>query len=514
MLTDRLCKKYGGNNGSNRLLIQNMVVNFMDSTAEVTEQKLNRLEMKVANAVGSAASQRIPKLQSAGNSITGAPLSARERNQIIHSARRELRSSQGGRPSSRLGTPKGMASSNSLKNLGFKVANPGATSSEGEWLVLAYHNKLQYEKEQKDYHQKIKNDRVVNKKYLDEQQKALEKSQRMEVEEDRAYARVQDEELRQHKLDEDVKMQKRMAKILAEKKFRDEQIQDIKRNKEVADEQTRKEDARTIARVQQAMEAEKEQARLAKVRERQKMDAILRENEKNQQSHLRTMEEEAKEDVMLMRQYAEKLKKQDIDRAEQFAKTQHKLESNTAEGAKIKAKEEAQAARLDAMILKFSKEKDAKDAAREEFDKKKKLQDEWDKKRTLDVQMSEMRRAEQEEMALERAYADAQRREVEEAFAKEKAKQATIKRQNREYQKLLRQQMGERVNGLRVEAPFNTLDKSVDLGGMSQAEQGLNKKLLENIVKNSEAKSAIEDMLNQGGMGTGRSGYNQLSNVF
>jgi hypothetical protein len=113
-----------------------------------------------------------------------------------------------------------MASSNSLKKLGFKVANPGATSSEGEWLVLAYHNKLQYEKEQKDYHQKIKNDRVVNKKYLDKQQNALEKSQRMEVEEDRAYARVQDEELRQHKLDEDVKMQKRMAKILAEKQFR------------------------------------------------------------------------------------------------------------------------------------------------------------------------------------------------------------------------------------------------------------------------------------------------------
>merc|ERR1711865_608756 len=178
-------------------------------------------------------------------------------------------------------------------------------------------------------------------------------------------------------------------------------------------------------------------------------------------THQKMMDLSAKEDVDLMKQYADKLKKQDEDRAAGFLKTLHTTDSNSEASAEIKQKE----------ILKEKKQK-----------------------------------------VLDRAFAQQFALENQMANKKESDKMANIRRKNIEHQRLLKEQIASKIEYNAGGVPFNTLDKSVEMGGMSFSEKRFNEQLLKDIVQDGSSKREIEDMLNR--QSASGSNANQLSNVF
>lgn len=429
----------------------------------------------------------------------------------LDSARKELRSQ--GRPSSRGGSGfLKSSSSNPLSELGFNVTNPQSTSGEGEWLVLAAYEKMQYENEQKVYRKKILADRQATKKFLDVQFNQTQKNLEAEKEETLKYAQQQDEELRQWKIKEARKEEQIKRKMYEEKVSRDAQIQMKKKYQEKERQKKQDEDWAEIERCRRAIQAEKEQMRLFKMREQEKLQAILIENAKNDVEAKKKMEAVAAEDVELMRQYSAKLAKQDADREAQLKKTLHTLESNTEAATLIKQKELDAEARLAANIEKHKLAKDAADAAREKYDKDKRANDVVACKLTLREQLRAQKQAEDQQREEDKRFAERFARENEAANRAEQEKQDRIRRKNKEHQQQLREQIDFRRSG--QSAPFNSLDKSVELGGMSFSEKRMNRQLLSRIIQDRDSKSEIERMLNQSNNLSSGFNQTQLSNVF
>merc|ERR1711865_340350 len=497
--------------GNDERVVDQQVNDFMKKTAKVDERNLRQLEDQVASIFRKNGSGGMSLRNTPSGGGNNAPMSGRGRLDALDSARKQLRSQ--GRPTSRGGGGGGYlkqsGSNNALRQLGFDVVDTGG---EGEWLVLAAYNKLQYDKEQKSYRQKILADRKTNKSYLDKQYAQTINGLKAERDETLVYARKQDEELRQWKIDEQVKKEGIMQKIQEEKKLRDEQIREKQRFEETDRAQKRREDQAEIDRCLRAMDAEKEQMKMSKIREQEKLKAILIENEANQVTHQKMMDLSAKEDVDLMKQYADKLKKQDEDRAAGFAKTLHTMDSNTEASAEIKQKEILKAKKLEDTIEMYRREKEANDAAREERDKKKRTDDVIARKRTLAYQLKLQDDEEKKQKVLDRAFAQQFALENQMANKKESDKMANIRRKNIEHQRLLKEQIASKIEYNAGGVPFNTLDKSVEMGGMSFSEKRFNEQLLKDIVQDGSSKREIEDMLNR--QSASGSNANQLSNVF
>merc|ERR1712195_295166 len=153
--------------------------------------------------------------------------------------------------------------------------------------------------------------------------------------------------------------------------------------------------------------------------------------------------------------------------------------------------------KLEDTIEMYRREKEANDAAREERDKKKRTDDVIARKRTLAYQLKLQDDEEKKQKVLDRAFAQQFALENQMANKKESDKMANIRRKNIEHQRLLKEQIASKIEYNAGGVPFNTLDKSVEMGGMSFSEKRFNEQLLKDIVQDGSSKREIEDMLNR-----------------
>jgi hypothetical protein len=123
------------------------------------------------------------------------------------------------RPGSSQGT-------SSLAKLGLNISGKLDTRAEqeGEWMVLATFNKLQYEKEERERGVKLKLTQAESKKGLDSQE--LERNGRLQQEkrEKSEYATLQTEELKKWEQREKAKFDKRISHVKDEEVFRKRQV--------------------------------------------------------------------------------------------------------------------------------------------------------------------------------------------------------------------------------------------------------------------------------------------------
>jgi hypothetical protein len=287
LLVVKLCNKYGRTTDMCGT-IASIVSRFMKNLSKITERDLVTLENKVRSAAlgGSSGPGMTGRSIMSGQS-TSRPVSRGGLGMSQSSMAMTRPASRGGsmsRPVSRGGggsRPSTSQGTSSLAKLGLNISGKLDTRAEqeGEWMVLATFNKLQYEKEERERTVKLKASQVASKRGLDAQEEERQSVISREKQEKAAYALQQTRELKEWEQREKAKFDKRMAHTREEEVFRKRQVDEQKRL--LANQRARKlqEDEIEIGKCKQMIAAEKLQLVKQKERERAKLESIMAENE-------------------------------------------------------------------------------------------------------------------------------------------------------------------------------------------------------------------------------------------
>ena len=188
-----------------------------------------------------------------------------------------------------------------------------------------------------------------------------------------------------------------------------------------------------IASNQLTIAANKKRAAEAVAEARRKNEAIVAQSKLDQVKKLERKKLEGDEDLLLMKQYKEKLRKQEVERKAKFQAVQDRLDAFAAtqsegKGGALYEKKQADL-KIELQILKDAAAKDLRDAERDRFDKQQ-VKDKAKKMQQENLVRAAMKRdRERKEITDEEHYAQDFIRQSEDFMRSEKAKFDRIRQQ-------------------------------------------------------------------------------------
>ena len=242
-----------------------------------------------------------------------------------------------------------------------------------KWKVLNAYSALKNEDFEASFVQKEREKKKEYRKILDEQM-VIKQSKSQEAElrrQDEDFVRSQKQLLSEWREQMKVQQKETKGRYLDQHKTRQLQAQ-LKRDRAAKEfDAQRAMEWAQVASNQLTIEANKKAAREAQEAARRKNEEIVRQNILDRAKKAERKKKEGEEDVKLMKLYKEKLRRQELQRKEQFAAVQARLDAFAAKSAGQKggALYEKQQNDL-ALELKILREADIKDKADAERDRR------------------------------------------------------------------------------------------------------------------------------------------------
>ncbi len=350
--------------------------------------------------------------------------------------------------------------------------------------LLTLYEELASERKEKEKAEKTMKEKESIKAALDKQLKVTEDKKSKEKNDDYSYAAKLAAEIQKWKEDEVSKSEKAKSKLLDEKRIREAQILANKQRK--SDELTarRREEEESLSRARAGLEEEKESARQKKQIQKDQFLVIMEENKKNQLIKEAEKRKEAEHDLKLMKEYKEKLDREEEARRSWYNQTYERQAKLQAANRDQRAEEFQREADLLARIDAHARKKELEDKRKEEekLAERERKQQETNKMLALQIEMKrkEAEREKEENRKISASIAEKELKVTAEEERKNKAR-ADKAMANR---RAIEQQIEEKRN--KGDA------KPTD------AELALNKGILEKIKNDPILYSALATRLKEG----------------
>jgi len=342
VLTYKLQAKYAQGDPFRKQEVGKLVATFVGTSRGIGEEDLVKLENKV-------------------QSLLGAPPAAMSGRPDTTMSRRS---------SHRAGDIPGNAKE-ILRKVG--VANPDQVPATltSEWNLLDLYNSVNYETEQEAFAKKVQNDKLEQRRILQEQ---MEERRKMDQKEQEAQKRYDD---KQQKLFENWKEEQKELKEKQKNLMMDEKAV---RTQQLMEKELEKHNERRNALYREQLElemCEKELAEEARakhnaiLKERERMKRILHENERNEQRKKEALKMQAVEDIRLMHEYTAKLNREEQERAEAFNRRieRYKVLGELWENKGAGKAQREEELKLERKILADAAKKEHEDILREQREK-------------------------------------------------------------------------------------------------------------------------------------------------
>ena len=353
------------------------------------------------------------------------------------------------------------------------------------WKAINAYQAALLEKEAKD---KFQNDLIKKSKLREDLMKQMNASKEIEIQEktkDVSYAARVLTDVERYKMEEAEKQRIIQEKANIQRKFREEQIADQARRRKDEEEAARLHEQQRIEAIKREIERDQQNLQHKKLTEVERQKKILEENESLRLHRLEQKKKDAEYDQLLMRQYAEKMDREAEEREQAFSKRMSVLEKFATkfsqEGAGKVQKEEM--IREERLLLAEQERKEKADAAEE------KRRRELSKKRQQDAARTNLEMIKQQQLKAEQDRINDQRltKMSEEELNKwKKQEEAKLRKQAEsklKFKSVLTQQIREK-------------EKFAKLGEMSEVEVVMNKNVLSAIENaDEEIQVAIKKRL-------------------
>jgi len=459
MLTQKLLGKYGdrgrasaGQASAKNQTIKETVRNFMRNTPSFNENNLGELEARVQDAI-----QALRSGQPASSGATAL-------HGDTHGSMRDANSASRG--SGTFSNASG-GGARSDAGPGPQISLSELTEGVNEWTLLNACAAVENEEKSKNNLLESRKRQMAFKSVLDEQVHIRRSALGSTDVEDKKYFDYQQESLKQWQLKEERTKKEIERKMTEEREARAVQIKEknarIEREKRLRQEQ----EIADLARCKREIEEEQARLQQEKEDEAERMRKVKLENMKERERRALRKAEEAAEDQRLVEAYKAKLEREEIERANAFAKRMERLEKSGQKWAQEGAGKEQMdfERRLEDTILKEAQRKEQADLDRERRDKQA-IKDKQKliaaaNKQLIDAKMQRFQQARSEDLSFARKFrSDGEQFRHEEAERKRRHVEMM-----RQHQAALKQQMEQRRSNPSDPAKLS----------MSQYERTLNK---------------------------------------
>lgn len=261
---------------------------------------------------------------------------------------------------------------------------------DDEWAKLANYNYNKYQEELQKLKAREEEKKRVIRENLAKQILEKQNFQQKEKEMDQIYLKQHGELLNKQDLNEKKKKEEIINKIKSEKEVRDKIVQESKQVKKKVEEKEEKEDKKFLDKIQMDMMVEQEKLNKKKLDERDMYRRLIKENEERLKLKKEEKEKEKQENIKALEQYSKLIEKQEQDRLNQNKARLDRI-SNLMEkfGESVKVDEYQIKLREEKRFLKEIEEKEKRELEREKEEKLKKKQINLQVKSTLDQQIYE-----------------------------------------------------------------------------------------------------------------------------
>lgn len=317
-----------------------------------------------------------------------------------------------------------------------------------EWQVLQAYQQVINEAKEKQEKELIRNKKLKFKEALDQQIKAAKEIQSKQKQEERLFSDFVNEDVKQFWSQEQQKKEQNKEKFALELNLRKQQIDEHQKKLRQDKEALRRQEEIALEEARVKITQEQEVSRQKKMRELDMRAIIEKYNEENERRKAAQKIEDMKEDNRLMREYAERLDREEFERENAFKNRMavlEKIATKYAEEGAGKIQREVQA-KQELLLLREQQRKEAADLQKEKQKDEERRQrirqaiDENEKQIFQQRQLDELNRVKDAEIARQyRADGDAHKRQVAE-------KKKEVKEKQLEYREVLYGQMRERAS--------------------------------------------------------------------
>lgn len=405
VLTQKLTKKYGGSDPAFERIIGNMVAKLIKSSGRLKETDIAALELAVKNMT----LQKKSDLRQAKLKPTLPTSSSIRQPQPVSD------------------------------NTSDPVLN-----NVNEWVLINTLSSAEHEVAEEEKVKRLREEKSRQRKWLDLQREEKRERSLKEKQEQVELYKKQVEDLKRWQEEETQKEEKQVEVVEYIKQARHEQLSDLRVRQERAAKEKRLDEEREVERCQRLLKQEEEEMNRKRDEERERMRQVLIENQKVELVKAKKREEEQEYDIKLMKEYAEKLEKEERDRVESL-QSKLRRQDQISSGMALSTHELIQKRAMEdyRRAEEYQQKKIEADIKREEDEKRKRHEDEMDRKKFLDYQ----RQLKAEKKAIlekeEEIYASQYRLEGEAALAERKRKEEAVRENNKHYELKLKEQMKE-----------------------------------------------------------------------